>query len=131
MIRALNLAMLALTVVICFGLYRVTHAAQEREADLKKVESQIADNERAIGVLKAEWTHLAQPSKVQAMATRYLDLEPMKATQIAYLNDIPMRANEGTLADLNAIPLVQDGAKAPVYDDSAPVPLPKPVGLGR
>lgn len=133
MIRALNIAMLALTVVICFGLYRVTHAAQERESDLRKVEAEIGDQERAINVLKAEWTHLAQPSKMQAMATRYLALQPMKATQIAYVNEIPMRANDATLADLNAIPFAQGAGDdhIPVYDDSAPVPLPKPAGLGR
>ncbi|BCW88740.1 hypothetical protein sos41_18820 [Alphaproteobacteria bacterium SO-S41] len=130
MIRALNLAMLALTVMICFGLYRVTHAAQEREADLRKVESQISEEERAIGVLKAEWTHLSQPSKMQAMATRYLDLQPMKATQIAYLNDIPMRP-EGSLSDIDAIPFAKTANGAPVYDDSAPTPLAKPKSVER
>lgn len=130
MIRALNLAMLALTVMICFGLYRVTHAAQEREADLKKIEAQISEEQRAIGVLKAEWTHLSQPSKMQAMATRYLDLQPMKATQIAYLNDIPMRP-EATLDDLNAIPFAKAPAAAPIYDESAPVPVAKPQSVGR
>ena len=129
MIRALNLAMLALTVMICFGLYRVTHAAQERESDLRKIESQISEEERAIGVLKAEWTHLAQPAKVQAMATRYLDLQPMKATQIAYLNDIPMRPKEATISDISAIPFSQ-GGEPPVYAD-APTPTAKPKTLGR
>lgn len=132
MIRALNLAMLALTVMICFGLYRVTHAAQEREADLKKIEAQISEEQRAIGVLKAEWTHLSQPSKMQAMATRYLDLQPMKATQIAYLNDIPMRP-EATLDDLNAIPFAKGSAAAaaPIYDETAPVPVAKPQSVGH
>jgi cell division protein FtsL len=130
MIRALNLGMLALTVMICFGLYRVTHAAQEREADLKKIERQISEEERAIGVLKAEWTHLAQPAKVQAMATRYLNLQPMKATQIAYLNEIPMRA-AATLSDIEAIPFANRDGATPVYDENAPRPLSKPSSLGR
>ena len=129
MIRALNLAMLALTVMICFGLYRVTHAAQEREADLKKIETQISEEERAIGVLRAEWTHLSQPSKMQAMATRYLDLQPMKATQIAYLNDIPMRPK--TLSDIDAIPFAKGANGQPIYDESAPVPLAKPESVER
>ena len=131
MIRALNLAMLALTVTICFGLYRVTHAAQERAQDLKKIEGQITEEARAIDVLKAEWTHLAQPSKVQAMATRYLGLEPMKATQIAYLNDIPMRPREASLSDIEAIPFSKGGEHIPVYDEIAPVPMAKPASVGR
>lgn len=130
MIRALNLAMLALTVMICFGLYRVTHAAQEREADLRQIETQISEEERAIGVLKAEWTHLSQPSKMQAMATRYLNLEPMKATQIAYVNDLPMRP-EATLSDIDAIPFAQTAEGAPIYDETAPVPLAKPQSVRR
>jgi cell division protein FtsL len=130
MIRALNLAMLALTVMICFGLYRVTHAAQEREADLRQIETQISEEERAIGVLKAEWTHLSQPSKMQAMATRYLNLEPMKATQIAYVNDLPMRP-EATLSDIDAIPFSKTAEGAPIYDETAPVPLAKPQSVRR
>lgn len=131
MIRALNLGMLALTVMICFGLYRVTHAAQEREGDLKRVEAEIIEQQRAIDVLKAEWTHLSQPGKVQAMAARYLDLQPMKATQIAYLNDIPMRPEGGaSMDDIAAIPFAQSGAE-PIYDESAPVPKSKPARLGR
>lgn len=131
MIRALNLGMLALTVMICFGLYRVTHAAQERESDLRHVEAQITEQQRAIDVLKAEWTHLSQPAKIQAMAARYLNLQPMKATQIAYLNEIPMRPEgAATMDDIAAIPFSHQDAE-PVYDDSAPVPMAKPVRLGR
>ncbi len=131
MIRALNLGMLALTIMICFGLYRVTHAAQEREGDLKRVEAQITEQQRAIDVLKAEWTHLSQPGKVQAMATRYLNLQPMKATQIAYLNEIPMRPEgAATMDDIAAIPFSKQGGE-PVYDESAPVPQAKPARLGR
>jgi hypothetical protein len=129
MIRALNLAMLALTVTICFGLYRVTHAAQERAQDLKSIEGAIAQEARSIDVLKAEWTHLAQPAKVQAMATRYLGLQPMKATQIAYLNDIPMRPKEASLSDLEAIPFTADGEHIPIYDETAPTPMAKPASV--
>ena len=131
MIRALNLGMLALTIMICFGLYRVTHAAQEREGDLKRVEAQITEQQRAIDVLKAEWTHLSQPGKVQAMAARYLNLQPMKATQIAYLNEIPMRPEgSASMADIASIPFARDNAE-PIYDESAPVPMAKPAGIGR
>ncbi len=131
MIRAFNLGMLALTVMICFGLYRVTHAAQEREGDLKRVEAQIGAQQRAIDVLKAEWTHLSQPAKMQAMAARYLNLQPMKATQIAYLTDIPMRPEGvGTMSDISAIPFAKENGQ-PVYDASAPVPQAKPAGVGR
>lgn len=127
MIRAFNLVMLAFTVAVCFGLYRVTYDAQEREAELKHVEAQIAEQERSIGVLKAEWTHLAQPAKMQAMATRYLDLQPMKATQIAYVNDIPMRRTEATMDDISAIPFTRGEAGG----EDAPAPRVKPQGLGR
>lgn len=131
MIRALNLGMLALTIMICFGLYRVTHAAQERESELKRVEAEIGAEQRAIDVLKAEWTHLSQPAKVQAMAARYLNLQPMKATQIAYLNEIPMRPEgSASMADIASIPFTRDNAE-PIYDESAPVPMAKPAGIGR
>lgn len=132
MIRAFNLGMLALTIMICFGLYRVTHAAQERESDLKRVEAQIIEQQRAMDVLKAEWTHLSQPAKVQAMATRYLNLQPMKATQVAYLSDIPMRPpGAASMSDIDAIPFAATPGGAPVYDETAPVPQAKPASVRR
>ncbi len=91
-----------------------------------------AAHAKAIGVLKAEWTHLSQPSKMQAMASRYLDLEPMKATQIAYLNDIPMRPEgTATMADIAALPFAKGADGAPVYDASAPLPVAKPASVRR
>jgi len=55
----------------------------------------------------------------------------MKATQIAYLNEIPMRPEgAATMDDIAAIPFSKQGGE-PVYDESAPVPQAKPARLGR
>jgi hypothetical protein len=127
MIRALNFTMLAFTMTICFGLYQVTHAAQEREAQLHAVETDIADAKRSVGVLKAEFSLLAQPSKVEAMSARHLDLQPTAARQVAMqIGDIPLREENRPDSMIDA---VLEGEV--FYDPSAPVPARKPRSVRR
>ncbi len=133
MIRFLNVSMLTLTLMICFGLYRVTHAAQERRDELASVEREIQDEKRAINVLKAEFSLLSQPSKLEAMADRHLHLQPVSAQQIAYVSDLPMRAPPAaSIADIpmaGEAPTVADAGI--VYDDAAPTPSRKPRSIAR
>lgn len=132
MIRALNLILLAVTVTFCFGFYRSTHEAREREAELRKVEAQIADERRAIGVLQAEWTLLSQPRKIQSMAERHLTLQPMRATQIAYLSDLPGRAAPAQdLSELAALPYAEPEGEILTGADAPPLPQLKPAALLR
>jgi cell division protein FtsL len=135
MIRVLNFAMIAITMLICFGLYRVTHAAQEREAQLASIEGAISETKREAGVLKAEFSLLSQPAKIEALTERHLELEPTRAQQVAMrVSDLPWRAREqaaGTAEVIDGIPMAQADEKPPVYDDTAPTPAPKPRSIGR
>jgi cell division protein FtsL len=138
MIRVLNFAMIAITMLICFGLYRVTHAAQEREAQLAAIEGEIAETKRAAGVLKAEFSLLSQPAKIEALTERHLELQPTRAQQVAMrVSDLPWReqaAVAGTGASeaiIDGIPMAGADEKPPVFDDTAPTPAPKPRSIGR
>jgi cell division protein FtsL len=130
MIRVLNAFMVALTVLICFGLYRITYEAQDRAAELQRVEERIGEAHSAISVLKAEWTHLSQPARIQTLASRHLTLQPIAASQISLISNLPLREVTGTSPDaIGALPLAPH-ASAPGTDQTlsfdAPLPRPKP-----
>jgi hypothetical protein len=91
MIRVLNFILLAMTISICFGLYKITNETRAARADLSKVEGDIAAERDAITILRAEWSYLAQPSRLQELSGRHLELEAVGATQIGTIASIPFR----------------------------------------
>ena len=94
MTRWLQLAsVLAVTASAAFVFqvkYR-SEAVAERVADLQRA----VDEEReAISLLKAEWSYLIQPSRVQDLIERHqerLELVPVSPEQIGTFADLPMR----------------------------------------
>ena len=50
-----------------------------------------SDNLEAVHVLKAEWSYLNQPARLEDLGRRLLNLEPVKATQTISIEDIPFR----------------------------------------
>ena len=84
------LAMIA-AAVVTYNLKHDTEAAATRVARLN---SAIAKERESIALLKAEWSTLSQPSRLQQLVTHYEDyfqLEPFSVSQVATLDEIPLR----------------------------------------
>jgi hypothetical protein len=63
----------------------------ERVADLQRA---VDEEQEAISLLKAEWSYLIQPARVQDLIERYrtrLELEPVSPEQIGTFDDLPIR----------------------------------------
>ena len=48
--------------------YKVKHDAEEQLAEMKKVQSEIRFERETIDVLKADWSLLSQPSRLQRLS---------------------------------------------------------------
>lgn len=105
---ALVLAMIGGAVVT----YNLKHEAETAANRVARLHANIAKEREAIALLKAEWSMLSQPGRLQQLVTRYQDhfrLEPFSASQVATLDEIPLRpanaapeAGEATIADATA-----------------------------
>lgn len=87
------LAMIA-AAVVTYNLKHDTEAAATRVARLN---STIAKERESIALLKAEWSALSQPSRLQQLVTHYEDyfqLEPFSVSQVATLDEIPLRPQD-------------------------------------
>lgn len=91
MIRPLTLIWLVLASVLGFALFQVKHKVQMLEEELAQLNRTILDEQEAIHVLKAEWSYLNQPERLQALNVKYLGLAPVSAAQVAAIEDLPMR----------------------------------------
>lgn len=91
MISASAIAALALTAAVSYGLYEVKYEVQSLERQYGKLSRELLKEQDAAHVLKAEWSYLSRPKRVQKLARRFLDIRPTTARQIAHFHDLPAR----------------------------------------
>jgi len=84
---------LAGTVVIFVAgaaLFYLKYSVEQQEIRLAEMRTQYLLDQKALRVLKAEWTYLNSPQYLQNLARRYLTLRPMAPTQaLSWYNDLP------------------------------------------
>jgi hypothetical protein len=97
-IRAATLLWVALAGLVGVGLFQLKHEVQSLDEELVRLNRQIAEEHRNIHVLKAEWSYINQPQRLERLAQRHLDLVPMKPQQITRLGDLPRRPADGAVA---------------------------------
>lgn len=127
MIRFVNAAAVALLALVCFGLYTGVHRVKAQEQALSELKAQFAQEAEAIRVLKAEWSYLNQPDRLQSLARRHLALAPIGASQFTVLASLPLK-----VPTLNVAPPVVEAADLPEriaperLFTGGPLPRPKP-----
>lgn len=66
-----------------FILFKVKYEVVDIEQKLAHATQQISREKETIHILKAEWSHLNEPQRLQKLAEKYLEIVPMKTEQIA------------------------------------------------
>jgi hypothetical protein len=59
--------------------------------EIAKLNVKLRQQHDAIAVAKAEWALLTRPERLQALAERNVDLQPMQVAQLARFSDLPAR----------------------------------------
>ena len=77
-------------------LYQVKTGIDERQAELRRLQAEIATTQRDIAVLEAEWAFLSRPDRVMNLSASLLDMEPISRDRILPLEAIPMRLQADT-----------------------------------
>lgn len=80
-------------------LFRTSQTARADRATLDRLTAGIAKEEESLRVLRAEWSYLNQPERLERLARAHLKLEPMKARQFAKIDDIPLKEPAPPAAD--------------------------------
>jgi len=92
MTRYVSAVALALLALVSFGLYNGVARVKAQQQEVEAIKAEIAREGEAIRVLKAEWTYLNQPERLQALAERHLSLAPTEASQITVPASLPHRS---------------------------------------
>ena len=97
MFRTTDLVLIAVMVSAAAFTYTTKHSAEAELSKLRGLETAIRLEDEAIDVLKADWSLLTQPSRLQKLVEIYhpeLLLEPVQPHQIADFSDLPARPLE-------------------------------------
>ena len=79
--RILHLLVIGALVFAAAYVYRIKMASTIRTERVLRLHAQIREQRDAIAVLRAEWTKLDAPSRLQGLAERHLPLKPVTAAQ--------------------------------------------------
>jgi hypothetical protein len=97
-------ALLLLAMIVGAGItYDMKHHAEEAANKIVRLQAGIAAEKDKISMLRAEWSMLVQPSRLQNVVTRYadhFDLQPFSADQIASISDIPEKPVDAKPTDM-------------------------------
>ncbi|QND53656.1 hypothetical protein HB779_18490 [Phyllobacterium sp. 628] len=92
MLRTFDIILIGLMIAAAAVTYKIKHDAEKQMAEVHKIERMITDEKDTIDLLKADWSLLTQPSRLQNLVASFqtqLNLQPVDAQQIANINEIP------------------------------------------
>jgi hypothetical protein len=97
--------------------YKTKHDAEDRLSAVRKIEAQIRFEEDSIDLLKADWSLLTQPSRLQKLSEVYageLQLRPVEPHQYIGLDEMPSKPVEIQDFSNQRLGGMAEGAKDPI-----------------
>lgn len=114
MLRILTMAVFAVTLCMAGVLYKIKYDTRSLQFETVQLRKKIALERQQLAVLKAEWSILTQPKRVEELA-KTIGLKPLSPTQILSfkdLNDLPENSHVPFAA-------LKTKTRAKPYDETA------------
>lgn len=94
MTRWLQISSIVLAGLAALGVFQIKFRAESIADRVAKAERRLAEEKEMVSLLRAEWSYLIQPGRIQALAERHyqqLQLQPLEAGQIGTLDSLPAK----------------------------------------
>lgn len=95
--RPAALILFALSIIAGGALFSVAFEVSALEDRLIVLNEEITRDRDSIHVLRAEWSYLNQPERLEGLSRRYLELQPLEGDQFSEFAALPMRPLPGIL----------------------------------
>ncbi|MGA7383684.1 MAG: hypothetical protein WBW81_02980 [Methylocella sp.] len=92
MVRILNILAIAALIGSAIYAYTIKYETIFHAETIVKLQHEIKLEQDQIQTLRAEWAHLARPERIQALADRFLNLQPIALNQIVQAEALPGKA---------------------------------------
>jgi cell division protein FtsL len=91
MMRILNICLIAALVLAAAHVYKIKFESTRQAHRVVKLRMEIAREQDAIAALRAQWSKLDSPARIEDLARRHLALRPVEARQYDRLDNLPER----------------------------------------
>lgn len=93
--RVVELAALGCLAVLVLGVYSFKMLAGREGAEIVDTDRQIAEEQHALRLLRAEVAHLEQPKRIERLSAAYLGLQPIPAKREAQADALTEIVRQG------------------------------------
>jgi cell division protein FtsL len=113
MMRLLNIGVIAALVLAAADVYKIKFESARQAERLAKLRMEITREHDAIAALRAEWSKLDTPARIEALARRHLALKPIEAAQFDTFDNLPARpAERAAPEDADSSAMIANSAPA-------------------
>ena len=121
MMRFINSALVGAILVAAPFVYGLERQSRLADGRLAKIRGEIAEEREQIRRLRAEWSHLNTPARLEQLAVKHLQHQPSPVSQVIKLNEVAERVpglmpREGA-APQDAISKMLDGNVAAIVGE--------------
>jgi hypothetical protein len=103
MMRLLNICVIAALVLAAADVYKIKFESARQAERLAKLRMEITREHDAIAALRAEWSKLDAPARIEALTRRHFALKPIEAAQFDTLDNLPARPSERAPEEADSI----------------------------
>jgi cell division protein FtsL len=94
MLKYVNFTLVLGTLLSASVLYNLEHTTRSQERDIARAKARMFDNAEAIKLLKAEWSSLTRPERIQALAVQHLGMVQLTPDKVVALEEVSGRLDE-------------------------------------
>jgi cell division protein FtsL len=87
--RILHLLSVLVLVAAAVAVYKVKYESTYEAQRAAKLRAEIRIERERLATLKAEWTRLTAPQRIQDLAVRHLGMKPLDVARISDLSNLP------------------------------------------
>jgi cell division protein FtsL len=91
MLRFVNVCLVLGLVALAYVIYQVKYETRALDTEIASLNKQIDEERDAIAVLRAEWSLLNRPERIERLAKKYLKLAPAKPLQLVTVDTVSDR----------------------------------------
>ena len=111
MLRFVNVCHVLCLVALAYVIYQVKYETRAFDAEIASLTKKIDEERDAIAVLRAEWSLLNRPERIERLAKKYLKLAPAKPLQLVTVDTVSDRDFDRTRVEI-AAPAPEQAPKA-------------------
>jgi hypothetical protein len=93
MMLRLGVGSLIAAVIAACALYLTKDTVRRLEGELRRLQTELAEERVAASRLRAEWAMLNQPARLARLASAHLLLQPARPGQLVHIEDVPLRVD--------------------------------------